>query len=135
MVRDRGRHRQARAHAARQVPFDRADPPKEERAKWYVSNDAGLNRITWDGNEDGPTRWLGTSFQNAGPGSGPEALPGKYTARLHIDGKTFDQRSRSRTIRSARGPRINAWRGTRILRRDCAGSTAWIARSTRSPRG
>jgi len=51
----------------------------------------GLNRITWDGNEDGPTRWLGTSFQNAGPGSGPEALPGRYTARLHVDGKTYDQ--------------------------------------------
>ena len=74
-----------------QVPFDRADPPKEERAKYYVSNDVGLNRITWDGNEDGPTRWLGTSFQNAGPGTGPEALPGKYTARLHVDGKIFDQ--------------------------------------------
>jgi photosystem II stability/assembly factor-like uncharacterized protein len=74
-----------------QVPFDHADPPKEERAKYYVSNDAGLNRITWDGSEDGPTRWLGTSFQNAGPGSGPEALPGKYTARLHVDGKIFDQ--------------------------------------------
>jgi photosystem II stability/assembly factor-like uncharacterized protein len=74
-----------------QVPFDRRDPPKEERAKYYVSNDAGLNRITWDGSENGPTRWLGTSFGNAGPSSGPEALPGRYTARLHVDGKTYEQ--------------------------------------------
>jgi photosystem II stability/assembly factor-like uncharacterized protein len=73
------------------VPFDRADPPKEERARWYVSNDAGLNRITWDGNENGPARWLGTSFQNAGPATGAEAVPGRYTARLHVDGKTYEQ--------------------------------------------
>jgi photosystem II stability/assembly factor-like uncharacterized protein len=73
------------------IPFDPADPPKEERAKYYVTNDAGLNRITWDGSENGPTRWLGTSFQNAGPTTGAEALPGKYTARLHRDGKTYEQ--------------------------------------------
>ncbi|MBV8368805.1 MAG: hypothetical protein JO036_07695 [Candidatus Eremiobacteraeota bacterium] len=73
------------------IPFDPADPPKDERAKWYVTNDAGLNRIGWDGNENGPTRWLGTSFPNAGPTTGAEALPGRYTARLHLDGKTYDQ--------------------------------------------
>jgi hypothetical protein len=74
-----------------QVPFDRADPPKDERARWYVSNDAGLNRITWDGAENGPTRWLGTSSPNAGPSSGAEAVPGRYTARLHRDGQAYDQ--------------------------------------------
>ncbi len=73
------------------VPFDPADPPKDERAKWYVTNDAGLNRIVWDGNENGPARWLGTSFPNAGPTTGAEALPGRYTARLHLDGKTYEQ--------------------------------------------
>jgi photosystem II stability/assembly factor-like uncharacterized protein len=73
------------------IPFDPRDPPKDPRARYYVSNDAGLNRIAWDGSEDGPTRWLGTSFQNAGPTTGAEALPGKYTARLHRDGKTYDQ--------------------------------------------
>jgi photosystem II stability/assembly factor-like uncharacterized protein len=74
-----------------QVPYDRGDPPKDERARWYVSNDAGLNRITWDGTENGPTRWLGTSFQNSGPGNGAEAMPGRYTARLHRDGKVYEQ--------------------------------------------
>ncbi len=74
-----------------QVPFDPRDPPKDPRARYFVTNDRGLNRITWDGNEDGPTRWLGTSFQNAGPATGPEALTGPYTARLHVAGKTYDQ--------------------------------------------
>jgi photosystem II stability/assembly factor-like uncharacterized protein len=73
------------------IPFDPADPPKEERAKFYVSNDAGLNRIVWDGSENGPARWLGTSFPNAGPTTGAEALPGRYTARLHVGGTTYEQ--------------------------------------------
>ncbi|HEX3550509.1 MAG TPA: hypothetical protein VHT53_09040, partial [Candidatus Elarobacter sp.] len=73
------------------IPFDPADPPKEERGRYFVTNDAGLNRVAWDGNEDGPTRWLGTSFQNAGPATGPEALPGKYTARLHVGAATYEQ--------------------------------------------
>ena len=73
------------------IPFDPADPPKEERAKYYVSNDRGLNRITWSGNENGPTRWLGTSFQNAGPTEGPEAVPGRYTARLHAGANVVEQ--------------------------------------------
>lgn len=75
-----------------QTPFDPADPPKTERAKYYVGNEPGLNRATWDGTEEGPVRWRGTSFQNAGPTSGPEALPGSYTARLHRDGQVFEQR-------------------------------------------
>jgi len=73
------------------IPFDPSSPPKEERAKYFVTNDPGLNRITWDGNENGPTRWLGTSFQNAGPVTGAEALPGRYTARLHLGGATYEQ--------------------------------------------
>ncbi len=58
-------------------PFDPADPPKDERGRYYVGNAAGLNRITWDGSEDGPTRWLGTSFQNAGPASRRRGAAGR----------------------------------------------------------
>ena len=71
--------------------YDPADPPKEERGKWYVGNDAGLNRLTWDGSEQPPVRWRGTSYGNGGPTSGPEAVPGPYVARLHRDGRTYDQ--------------------------------------------
>lgn len=63
----------------------------DEGKKWYVTNVAGLNRVVWDGGEDGPVRWNGTSIQNAGPLTGAEALPGRYTARLHVDGATYEQ--------------------------------------------
>ncbi|HEY4441168.1 MAG TPA: hypothetical protein VGN14_11985 [Candidatus Elarobacter sp.] len=63
----------------------------DEGKKWYVTNDAGINRVVWDGNEDGPTRWNGTSLQNAGPLTGAEAVPGRYTARLHVDTYVADQ--------------------------------------------
>jgi hypothetical protein len=63
----------------------------DEGKKWFVTNDRGINRIVWDGNEDGPVRWNGTSLQNAGPLTGAEALPGTYVARLHIDGVVKEQ--------------------------------------------
>ncbi|MEO7038428.1 MAG: hypothetical protein ABI186_00185, partial [Candidatus Elarobacter sp.] len=69
----------------------RGSYPTDAGKKWYVTNDTGLNRIVWDGTENGPTRWLRTSLQNLGPASGPEALPGTYTARLHVDARTFEQ--------------------------------------------
>jgi photosystem II stability/assembly factor-like uncharacterized protein len=59
--------------------------------KYWVSNAAGYNRLAWDGMEDGPVRWTGTTLQNAGPYTGPEALPGTYTIRLTIDGHTQEQ--------------------------------------------
>jgi photosystem II stability/assembly factor-like uncharacterized protein len=63
----------------------------DDGPKYFVTNAPGINRLTWDGTEDGPTRWNGTSLQNMGPMTGAEALPGTYTARLHVDGHTFDQ--------------------------------------------
>jgi len=63
----------------------------DEGKKWFVTNDAGINRVVWDGNEDGPTRWNGTSLQNAGPLTGAEALPGAYVARLHVDAYIAEQ--------------------------------------------
>jgi photosystem II stability/assembly factor-like uncharacterized protein len=69
----------------------RGSYPTESGKKWFVTNDAGLNRVVWDGSENGPVRWMGTSLQNMGPLTGPEALPGTYTARLHAGGRTFEQ--------------------------------------------
>ncbi|GAC1403999.1 MAG: hypothetical protein NVSMB64_06560 [Candidatus Velthaea sp.] len=60
----------------------------ENGTKYWVSNAAGYNRLAWDGTEDGPTRWHGTTLQNAGPLTGAEALPGEYTIRLTVDGTT-----------------------------------------------
>ena len=88
----------AQGHAVRTLrgaipadPDEREDNGKKPETKYYVSNDAGMNRVVWDGAEDGPERWLGTSFGNQGPTEGPTAVPASYTARLHADGKTFEQ--------------------------------------------
>jgi photosystem II stability/assembly factor-like uncharacterized protein len=62
-----------------------------EGRKFAVSNEAGVNRLNWDGQEDGPVKWLGTTQQNRGSETGPEALPGSYIARVHIDGKTLER--------------------------------------------
>ncbi len=57
--------------------------------QFVVTNAAGVNRLAWNGLEDPPVKWLGTTRPNRGPGDGPEALPGTYIARVHIDGKTL----------------------------------------------
>jgi photosystem II stability/assembly factor-like uncharacterized protein len=63
----------------------------DDGTKYWVSNAAGYNRLAWDGLEDGPVRWSGTTLGNAGPLTGAEALPGTYTIRLEIDGRTQEQ--------------------------------------------
>jgi hypothetical protein len=63
----------------------------DEGKKYWVPNVKGIVRVNWDGTEDGPVRWNGTSVQNLGPLSGAEALPGTYTVRLHRDGHVSEQ--------------------------------------------
>jgi hypothetical protein len=63
----------------------------DDGTKYWVTNAPGYNRLAWDGFEDGPVRWNGTTLQNAGPLTGAEALPGTYTIRLTIDGHVQDQ--------------------------------------------
>ena len=63
----------------------------EDGTKFWVSNATGYNRLAWDGLEDGPVRWRGTTVQNMGPLTGAEALPGTYAVHLEIDGRTFSQ--------------------------------------------
>jgi photosystem II stability/assembly factor-like uncharacterized protein len=58
----------------------------------------GLNRATWDLRYDPPPAFAHTFAFNGNPGStpplpeGPLALPGAYTVRLTVDGKTYTQR-------------------------------------------
>jgi photosystem II stability/assembly factor-like uncharacterized protein len=56
-----------------------------------VSKRAGINRISWDLNEDGPVKWTGTYKENEGPGEGAEVVPGSYTVRLTVDGVARDR--------------------------------------------
>jgi|HubBroStandDraft_6_1064221.scaffolds.fasta_scaffold00001_422 photosystem II stability/assembly factor-like uncharacterized protein len=56
-----------------------------------ISKHAGLNRASWDLNEDGPVQWTGTLKENQGPDEGAEVVPGSYTVRVTADGTAKEQ--------------------------------------------
>jgi len=56
-----------------------------------VTNHAGINRLAWDLTEDAPVAWQGTPKWNRGPSGGPQVIPGQYTVRLYVDGRTLQQ--------------------------------------------
>jgi hypothetical protein len=58
-----------------------------------VTNFAGINRVNWDLREDGPVRWLSAAKEAyRGPRVGVPVVPGTYTARIELEGKTLSQR-------------------------------------------
>ncbi|MBV8245264.1 MAG: hypothetical protein JOZ38_05055 [Candidatus Eremiobacteraeota bacterium] len=58
----------------------------------FVSNDAGLNRVTWDFREDGPVQWMGALREEyRGSKTGALVVPGTYTARIVLSNKTLMQ--------------------------------------------
>ena len=63
----------------------------DEGPKFFITNTPGVNRFAWNGMEDPPEKWHGTTRPNRGPDDGPEALPGRYTVRVHIGAKTLEQ--------------------------------------------
>ncbi len=57
-----------------------------------VPNKTGINRFVWDFHTDGPPQWMGAARpQYRGPKEGPMVVPGTYTIRMKIGGKTFSQ--------------------------------------------
>ena len=56
-----------------------------------LSNDAGINRFTWDLTGEPAHVWRFAPEWNDGYDSGAQVVPGTYTVRLHIDGKTYQQ--------------------------------------------
>jgi len=75
----------------------------EEREIPVVTNFAGINRITWDLREDGPVRWrLAAKEEYRGPRVGAFVVPGRYTARIVLAGKTITQ-----PIRVEPDPRVH----------------------------
>ena len=56
----------------------------------YVSNKAGINRYVWDFTEDAPAKWHGAAREEyRGPKTGPIVVPGTYTVRLALGGRTL----------------------------------------------
>jgi len=57
-----------------------------------VPNKTGINRFVWDFHEDGPTQWMGAAKEDyRGPKTGPAVVPGTYTVRVVLDGRTLTQ--------------------------------------------
>jgi len=78
----------ARHHLVRTIAgFNRVD----EREVPFVTNDAGINRISWDLRENGPVRWDGAAKEEyKGPRVGVAVVPGHYFARTTLAGKSFE---------------------------------------------
>ncbi|MBV8643606.1 MAG: hypothetical protein JO225_06790, partial [Candidatus Eremiobacteraeota bacterium] len=77
----------ARGHVVRHL---RGTNRVGEREVPVVTNFAGLNRITWDLREDGPVRWNGAAKEEfKGPRVGVAVVPGTYTVRMTLGGKTL----------------------------------------------
>jgi len=57
------------------------------------SNEAGLNRVIWNFTTSPPVKWQGAANPAyAGPSDGAMVVPGRYAARVTLDGHTFVQR-------------------------------------------
>jgi len=63
-----------------------------EREVPDVTNRAGLNRVTWGFQENGPVRWMGALKEDyRGPRTGPVVVPGTYSVRMTLGGQTMTQ--------------------------------------------
>jgi photosystem II stability/assembly factor-like uncharacterized protein len=59
------------------------------------TNNAGLNRIVWNLTAAPPVKWKGAPNPDfSGPEDGPTVVPGRYEARVTLNGRTFVQRFR-----------------------------------------
>ena len=65
------------------------DPDSSHKPELPV--EPGLNRASWDLRHEGPRRPSGSRFDTGDPGPGPLALPGDYTLRLTVAGRSVTQ--------------------------------------------
>ena len=78
---------------------DNEDP--EDLKKEALAIEPGVHRAVWDLAWQGATKIKGGKIDTGDPIEGPRALPGPYTARLTVDGKT--ENSPLRVIADPRG--------------------------------
>jgi photosystem II stability/assembly factor-like uncharacterized protein len=60
----------------------------EQLKKQALAKDKGVQRAVWDLAWDGAQPIVGAKVDTGDPSQGPRALPGEYTVRLTVDGKT-----------------------------------------------
>ncbi|HEY9085029.1 MAG TPA: hypothetical protein VIN40_03695 [Candidatus Tyrphobacter sp.] len=85
-------------HVIRHIPPQKR-PAKPEAPNPYagpgsgpgVTNDAGINRVVWNFREDGPPLCNACAKGFRGSPVGPAVIPGRYIARITLDGRTYSQ--------------------------------------------
>jgi hypothetical protein len=70
------------------VPED--DPDAEGPAPKPLPKLAGLQRAAWDLRYEGATKIKGAKIDSGDPGTGPLALPGRYTLRLKVGSQSLE---------------------------------------------
>jgi photosystem II stability/assembly factor-like uncharacterized protein len=78
------------AEPAEYAPDDPDDPT--EPPEPALAADSGVQRAVWDLRHEGPRKLKPAKLDFGWPDFGPKALPGTYTLRLVVDGKTYTDR-------------------------------------------
>ncbi|HSD65119.1 MAG TPA: glycosyl hydrolase, partial [Vicinamibacteria bacterium] len=71
-----------------EVPPDDPDPGWDESEKKALAKAAGLQRAVWDLRYEGATPIKAAKIDSGDPAEGPMVLPGLYSARLTVDGRS-----------------------------------------------
>jgi hypothetical protein len=70
--------------------YDNVEKEKKDLEKAALPADVGVRRGSWDLRYDGARAIKNAKLDAGSPREGPLALPGAYTARLKVNGQTFD---------------------------------------------
>jgi photosystem II stability/assembly factor-like uncharacterized protein len=73
----------------REPDYSSEDDDPEDFKKAALSTDAGIHRASWNLAWEGARKIKGGKIDTGDPSNGPRAVPGSYTVRLTVDGKTL----------------------------------------------
>jgi len=82
------RHIKAEKRPATPEPYNEYAGPT---AGGGVPNEGGINRVVWNFHEDGPPLCNSCAKEFQGSKTGPMVVPGRYGARIRLNGRTFTQ--------------------------------------------
>ena len=73
----------------REFPADDPDIEEKKPKTFVLPNHPGVNRFAWDCRYDSPRRIWKAKVDSGDPKLGPLVVPGTYTVRLEVGGKSF----------------------------------------------
>jgi photosystem II stability/assembly factor-like uncharacterized protein len=100
-----------------------------EKKKEPLPKEAGLHRVAWDLRHEGAKKIVGAVVDAGDPEQGPLALPGEYTLKLTVDGKTA-----TATLRVGPDPRLQPANGKVTIDMPILAPSLAAALSAISPR-